>query len=531
MDEIAATDTASHNAARRRSGWAALAGAGVTLGLTELFAGLSVSIPSTISAIGAVVVDWSPTWLKDFAISAFGTADKAVLAICIVAVVLVIAWFVGRASASRPLPIVVGFLLAGAIGIAAQLAEAEVEPVLAVGSTLFAVGAGLATWYGIVQWTSAATREVDGEVVTDIDLARRRLLVSVAGAATVTVVSLAVGRSILRGRAEAQRAALDLPEPTVREIDPTDAHDFGLQGVPPIVVGEPTFYRIDTALVVPTIDPDEWTLTIKGMVDREVTLTYEDIASMPLVERYVTLACVSNDVGGRLVGNALWTGVPLTDILDMAGVQDGATQIVGRSVDGWATGFPTEVAYDGREPLIAIGMNREVLPAKHGFPARLVVPGLYGYVSATKWLSEIELTTWEAFDGYWVPRGWAKEGPIKTQSRVDRPNPRETVQPGGYAIAGVAWAPTKGIARVEVRVDTVDGELIEGEWRQADLTTPLSDDSWVQWKLDVDLPEGEYVAVVRATDGTGETQGETPVPNSPNGAEGWHRVGFNVRTA
>lgn len=527
MDSSSAT-----NAAKRRSGWAAIAGVGVTLGLTELFAGLSVSIPSAISAIGAVVVDNSPRWLKEFAISAFGTADKAVLAISIVAVALAIAWFLGRAAATRPTLLIVGFLVAGGLGIAAQLAEPDVEPILTVVATSVAVGIGLSVWYGIVRWTGAAERGVDGEAgEPDMDLARRRLMVAMAGAATVTVVSMAVGRSILRSRAESQRAALDLPEPLVREIDPTELHDFGLQGVPPIVVGSSTFYRIDTALVVPTIDPDEWTLTVKGMVDREITLTYEDIASMPLVERYVTLACVSNDVGDNLVGNALWTGVPLTDILDMAGVQDGATQIVGRSVDGWATGFPTSVAYDGREPLVAIGMNREVLPAKHGFPARLVVPGLYGYVSATKWLQEIELTTWEAFDGYWVPRGWAKEGPIKTQSRIDRPKAREAIDQGPYAIAGVAWAPTKGIDRVEVRVDTVDGEVVEGDFKVAELTTPLSDDSWVQWRLDVDLPAGDYVATVRATDGTGETQGETPVPNSPNGAEGWHTVGFTVRSA
>lgn len=517
------------NAARRRSAWAAIAGVGVTLGLTELFAGLVVSIPSAISAIGAVVVDNSPRWLKEFAISAFGTADKAVLAISIVAVALVIAWFLGRAAATKPLPLVIGFVVAGALGITAQLAEADAEPVLVVGATSLAVGVGLLVWYGIVQWTDVSKPADDGVTSEpDVDLARRRLMVAIAGAATVTVVSMAVGRSILRSRADAQRAALELPEPLVREIDPTELHDFGLQGVPPIVVGSSTFYRIDTALVIPTIDPNEWTLTIKGMVDQEVTLTYEDISSMPLVERYVTLACVSNDVGDNLVGNALWTGVPLTDLLDMAGVQDGATQIVGRSVDGWATGFPTSAAYDGREPLLAIGMNREVLPAKHGFPARLVVPGLYGYVSATKWLQEIELTTWEAFDGYWVPRGWAKEGPIKTQSRIDRPKQREVVEPGVYAIAGVAYAPTKGIAGVEVRLDTVDGDLIEGEWQETELTTPLSDDSWVQWKLDADLPAGEYVATVRATDGTGFTQSGIPVPNSPNGAEGWHEVGFTV---
>jgi DMSO/TMAO reductase YedYZ molybdopterin-dependent catalytic subunit len=326
---------------------------------------------------------------------------------------------------------------------------------------------------------------------------------------------------MLRSRAEAQRAALELPEPVERELDPTAANDFNLAGVAPIVVGNATFYRIDTALVVPSIDPDEWTLRITGMVDREVEFSYRDLNEMDLVERYVTLSCVSNEVGDNLVGNALWTGIPLPKLLDEAGVQEGATQIVGRSIDGWTAGFPTELAYDGRDALLALGMNREVLPANHGFPARLVIPGLYGYVSATKWITEIELTTWEAFDGYWVPRGWSKEGPIKTQSRIDRPKRRDDIQPGVFTLAGVAWAPTRGIEMVEVQVD-------EGEWQQAELSEPLSDNAWVQWKIDADLAEGEHSARVRATDGTGVTQSETPVPPDPDGAEGWHSVTFRV---
>jgi DMSO/TMAO reductase YedYZ molybdopterin-dependent catalytic subunit len=304
-------------------------------------------------------------------------------------------------------------------------------------------------------------------------------------------------------------------------MDPTALNDLGLVGLSPIVVGNATFYRIDTALVVPSINPDEWTLTIKGMVDREVVLTYDDISSMPLVERYATLACVSNEVGGRLIGNALWTGVFLRDILDMAGVQPGAEQVVGRSIDGWTSGFPTEFAFDDRDAMLVIGMNREVLPANHGFPVRLVVPGLYGYVSATKWLTEIELTTWDAFDGYWIPRGWSKEGPVKTQSRIDRPKNGSTVETGTFAIAGVAWAPTIGIDYVEVQIDG-------GEWHRAELSVPLSNNSWIQWTLDSDLGEGEHAVQVRATDATGFTQSERNVSPAPNGAEGWHSISFKA---
>jgi hypothetical protein len=257
------------------------------------------------------------------------------------------------------------------------------------------------------------------------------------------------------------------------------------------------------------------------MVDKEIVLSYDDIASMPLVEKYATLSCVSNQVGDGLVGNALWTGVYLRDILDMAGVQSGAEQVVGRSIDGWTSGFPTEFAFDDRDAMLVIGMNREVLPANHGFPARLVVPGLYGYVSATKWITEIELTTWDAFDGYWIPRGWSKEGPIKTQSRIDRPRERSKVEAGPFTLAGVAWAPTVGVDLVEVQIDG-------GEWQFAELSEPLSENSWIQWKLDTVLDDGEHIVSVRATDATGFTQSPLEVSPAPNGAEGWHTIRFNV---
>lgn len=505
--------------AKRRSGWAGVAGVAVALGFTELFAGLSDSVPSAISAIGTYVIDVSPKWLKTFAISTFGTADKAVLAISIFIVALLVGWFLGKASVRKPWPIISGFIVAGIVGIAAQMTQPGVTATLAVAATFLSMGIGLATWYGIKLWSDP---DQAGDSENDVpDIGRRRLMLGLAGAATVTVVTIGIGRGRIRGRAEAQRAALVLPEPIEMAADPTSANDFDLTGLTPIVVGNATFYRIDTALVVPTIDPEEWTLTIKGMVDKEIVLTYDDIASMPLVERYATLSCVSNEVGDRLVGNALWTGVFLRDVLDMAGVQAGAEQVVGRSIDGWTSGFPTEFAFDDRDAMLVIGMNREVLPANHGFPARLVVPGLYGYVSATKWITEIELTTWDSFDGYWIPRGWSKEGPIKTQSRIDRPRNKAKVEAGPFTLAGVAWAPTVGVDLVEVQIDG-------GDWQFAELSEPLSEASWIQWKLDAVLDEGEHIISVRATDATGFTQSEVEVPPAPNGAEGWHTIRVNA---
>jgi hypothetical protein len=263
------------------------------------------------------------------------------------------------------------------------------------------------------------------------------------------------------------------------------------------------------------VDPATWSMGITGMVDRPYRLTYDELLALPMTEQVVTLSCVSNPVGGSLVGTAVWQGVRLADVLDAAGVQPGADQLVGRSVDGFTVGFPTEAVYDGRTALVAVGMNGEPLPVRNGFPARLVVSGLYGYVSATKWLSELELTTWEGFDAYWMPRGWSKEGPVRTQSRIDVPNTRSLPGPGPVPIAGVAWAPNIGIETVEVQID-------DDPWIPAELSEPLSGDTWRQWQVMWDATPGLHRIRVRATDRTGATQPETPRPVAPDGATGWH---------
>ena len=278
------------------------------------------------------------------------------------------------------------------------------------------------------------------------------------------------------------------------------------------------FYRIDTALLVPQVDVATWKLDVKGLVDRPFKLTYDELLTLPLFEQYVTIACVSNRVGGDLVGNALWTGVRLKDLLEMAGVQAGATQVVGRSVDGFTVGFPTAWATaPEREPMVAVGMNRDLLPADHGYPARLIVPGLYGYVSATKWLRSIELTTREAVDGYWVPLGWAKDAPILTQCRIDIPTNGDDIAVGPVAVAGVAWAPDRGIAKVEVRVD-------DGAWHNAPISRPISAAAWVQWLVQWTATPGRHSIEVRATDGTGEAQTADVSDPPPDGARGHHRI-------
>ena len=307
------------------------------------------------------------------------------------------------------------------------------------------------------------------------------------------------------------------PTPTVTAEPVREPNFDHIAGIAPLITPNEDFYLIDTALSYPQIDPADWSLRIHGMVDREVEISFDELLDLGLVREQVTLSCVSNRVGGRLVGNAEWVGVPLATVLDQAGVQPRATQIVGRSVDRWTAGFPTAVALDGRIAMVAVQMNGEPLPISHGFPARLVVAGLYGYVSATKWLSDIELTTWEAFDGYWIPRGWSKEGPIKTQSRIDVPRRDSTIDPGPTAIAGVAWAPSRAIEKVEVQVDDED-------WVEAELSRETTINSWRQWMVTWNATPGEHQVRVRATDGTSTTQTSEISNPAPDGATGWHTI-------
>ncbi|MCG5437833.1 molybdopterin-dependent oxidoreductase, partial [Micromonospora foliorum] len=320
----------------------------------------------------------------------------------------------------------------------------------------------------------------------------------------------------------AARDAIRLPAPVAPAPAVPAGADLALTQLAPYVTPNFGFYRIDTALVVPQVDPDTWRLRIHGRVGKERTYSYADLLARPLVERYVTLACVSNEVGGDLIGNARWLGVPLRELLDEVEPDDDADQVVGRSVDGWTCGTPTAALRDGRDALLAVGMNGEPLPVEHGFPARVVVPGLYGYVSACKWVTELELTRFADFDAYWVPRGWSPQGPIKTQSRIDAPRGRNRLTAGPVTVAGVAWAQHRGIRRVEVRVD-------DGQWQEAALAPTVSVDTWVQWSWRWDATPGEHRLQVRATDATGETQTERTQDVVPDGATGWHTVTVTVR--
>ena len=499
-----------------RPGFAGAIGAGLSLGIAELFAGLIESVPSAVSSVGTFVVDSTPGYVKDFAVSVFGTADKAALALGTAVISLIIGAIAGRVAVSRRRVLVgvfIGFAIAGIIAGWTQPGASIVLTALAIGI------AGYIGWRVTDRLIYPGLTDPTETLPGSVD--RRRFLKGVTGAG-LAVASGGLGRMLIIQRSEAVREGVILPSTlnTVAPVGP--ANQLAAPGITPIVVPNGDFYRIDTALVVPRPDTDTWRLRVTGMVENELELSLDDLMKRELHERYVTIACVSNRVGGDLVGNAKWTGVRLSEVLEEAGVLTGADQLVGRSVDGWTAGFPTAAVFDGRDPLIAIGMNDEPLPPRHGFPARLIVPGLYGYVSATKWIEEIELTTWDAFDGYWVPRGWSKIGPIKTQSRIDHPRPGQRIDGAPAVIAGVAWAPTRGIARVEIQVD-------EGEWVDAEVSEPLSGDAWVQWRAEVEVGSDEdYTVQVRATDGAGDTQTPVEAPPRPDGATGHHSVRFST---
>jgi len=509
--------------------FAAIAGvvaAATALGVGELVAGLLVGAPSPVAAVGAAVIDLAPPGSKEVFVGLFGTNDKVALTLIVAAAVLLLGAAVGVVAVTRPL--IANLVIAAVVGVGllAALRQAGASPGLVV--VLAAAQAVAATWtlsmlLGSARRVPAGPGETTGGEAADRD--RRAFLVRAGVLGGLAALGGGAGRVLLDRRAEGV-ATVDTTIPPV--VDPVAAPpaeaSLAVDGISPVVTPNADFYRIDTALITPAVDIATWELRVHGMVDRELRLTFEQLVELPLIERYVTIACVSNEVGGDLIGNAKWTGVRLTDVLEMAGVQAGATQVVPRSVDGWTAGFPTDwvTAPDRpRDALIAVKMNDEQLPAAHGFPARLIVPGLYGYVSATKWLSDIELTTLEGFDAYWVPRGWAKEAPILTQSRIDVPRSEATVAAGPVAVAGVAWAVDRGVAKVEVSVDG-------GEWNAATLAEAIGPQTWVQWRWAWPATPGDHVLAVRATDGTGEVQTDQVTRPDPDGARGHHRIAVRV---
>ncbi|MCI4062673.1 molybdopterin-dependent oxidoreductase [Micromonospora sp. R77] len=528
-------------------GHAALAGitaAAVAIGAAEPVAVLTGPRSAPLIAVGGLVVDLVPEPVKQFAISVFGTYDKIALLVGTALLLAAVAALLGVLAARRLWIGLAGIAAFAALGVAAAVTRAGANVFDALPSLVGAALGGLTLWLllagplqpHIWSWSppspvppgrpepspgGAEPVPAGGE---QPDPEGRRRFLTGAGALLGAAAVAGLGGHWLAGRrgVSSARQAVVLPTASATAPPVPAGADLRLAQLAPYVTPNADFYRIDTALVVPQVDPTTWRLRIHGRVRRPIELSFADLLARPMVERYVTLACVSNEVGGDLIGNARWLGVPIKELLDEAEPEEGADQVVGRSVDGWTCGTPTAVLRDGRDALLAVGMNGEPLPVEHGFPVRMVVPGLYGYVSACKWVTELELTSFADFDAYWVPRGWSAQGPIKTQSRIDAPRPRNRLAAGPVTVAGVAWAQHVGVRRVEVRVDG-------GPWREATLARTVSVDTWVQWSWRWDATPGEHTLQVRATDADGVTQPEQRRPVAPDGATGWHTVKVTVR--
>ncbi|NNU27337.1 molybdopterin-dependent oxidoreductase [Isoptericola sediminis] len=530
---------------RARDGWAALAGvvaAGAGLALSELVAAWVDPASSPVLALGGVVVDNVPPWLKDFAVEWFGTADKLVLLSTMGVVLAAGAALAGLLELRRP---PAGRVLMGAVGLLLAIIAVTrpgatplwaLPAVLGVGSgvlllrllvarvpapaAVVPVGAGA----GSGGATDVPADEPPAAALSDDGASRRTFLIWTGATAVGGVLALAASRALAAGSraVEVVREAIRLPSAATPAPAVPAGADLGVPGTEPYVTPNADFYRIDTALRVPKVDPATWSLRVTGLVEEPFEITWDELLELPMTEHHVTLCCVSNEVGGDLVDNALWLGHPIRELLARARPQADADMVLSSSVDGWTAGTPLEVLTDpDRQALVAVGMNGEPLPEEHGFPARLVVPGLYGYVSATKWVTELKVTRFADDQGYWTPRGWSAMGPVKLQSRIHVPRPGAAVEAGQVTIAGVAWAQRTGISGVEVRVD-------DGEWMAAELADTVGPDTWRQWRLDWDATPGDHQVAVRATDANGQVQTAEQAPPAPDGATGWHAVSVTV---
>lgn len=470
---------------------------------------------SPMLAVGNSVIDLSPAWLVEFAKETFGLADKLVLLIGMAGVLLLFAVLAGAASRDRVTPGIVLIVALGVVGVAAVLTRPELGPAAMAAPAASAItGAVVFAWlHGLAR----AVQEPDEPVEPVSGASRRRFLVSSLGVVAGAGLGASLGQWLAGPDVEGSREAVGALSPD-RAAPPIPAGaDFAADGTPTLITPNRDFYLIDTALVKPRIRAEDLRLRIHGMVDRPMTLTYADLRARQQVERTLTMACVSNPVGGDLISTANFVGVDLRDLLREAGVRPGAQQLFSTSDDGWTAGTPIDVVLEpDRGAMLALAMNGEPLPVEHGFPVRMVVPGLYGFVSGTKWLVDLELTTWEARTPYWLPRGWAREAPVKTQSRIDAPDGGD-VPAGQIVVAGTAWAPHTGIRTVEVRVD-------DGPWQRARLATEVSVDTWRMWRAEVRLSRGEHRISCRATDKTGYTQTSEITSVAPDGATGWHTV-------
>lgn len=516
--------------------WSALSGiisAGAFLAVAELTALIAVRGASPLEAVGSFVIDIVPQPVKEFAIATFGEADKIVLLASLGLAALIGAAIAGLLEYLRP-PL--GVVLFGAVTVAtaaALVTRAAAGPLDALPALTGGIAAVVLLRFlmpALRRWQESRLAR-DGvpasgtETAADSALPGRRAFLTLALVSAAAAAVVGTGARLINGATSsiaAIRSALKLPAPRSRVTVPAGA-ELDVPGISPLYTPNNDFYRVDTALSVPQIDPSTWRLVIDGMVDQRIELTFDDLVARGLDEYSVTLTCVSNEVGGGLVGNAIWQGVPVRDLLKMAGPSSDADMVLSRSFDGFTASTPLQsLTDDDLDAILAVAMNGEPLPLQHGFPVRMVVPGLYGYVSATKWLTQLTVTRFDKDEAYWTPRGYSEKAPIKMSSRIDTPRVDQPATAGTLALAGVAWAQPVGIGKVEVKID-------DGDWQAATLSTPVSTNSWVQWMLPWEASAGVYTVTVRAYDLDGNQQVEDRAAIAPDGSTGWQRSLITVR--
>ncbi|GAB2930944.1 molybdopterin-dependent oxidoreductase [Rhodococcus aerolatus] len=521
-------------ASRTAAALAGLLAVAAALGVSHLVAAFVDPPSSPFLAVGNSAIDRTPVAVKDFAISQFGSNDKLALLLGMAVVLAIVGVIIGLLARLRLVIGVVLVALVGVVGLLAVLNRPDTAPVGAV-SAVVALVVGVAVLVGLLRVAPARARTRAAQPTDDTEGPARRPATShglsrrgfLGTSAAVAVGAGAAGYAgqLVRGDSGVSKSRATVG--TIAAADPLPAlpagADFTESGGKPFLTPNAEFYRVDTALSVPAITASDWSLKIHGMVDKEITVNFDELVSRPLLERRVTFTCVSNEVGGGLVSTADWVGVSLRDLLAEAGVQDGADQVLSTSIDGYSAGTPlADVMEEGRGAMLAVNMNGEPLPAEHGFPVRQIVPGIYGYANATKWIVDIEITTFAAKQAYWVPRGYAEKAPVKTGSAIFAPTAFQRVPGGTVTVTGAAWDQTVGISKVEVRVDS-------GEWQEARLGADVSDDTWRMWRADLDVTEtGVHLAEVRATNKQGQTQTQDRVPPLPDGATGWPSVSFSV---
>ena len=529
---------------RYQAALSGMVGAALALASGELVASLTNKTTSLVLAVGEFIVDVTPGDIVRTSIETLGNSQKIVLLSGITVISILFGGFLGLLSRKYSDLSYLLFILFGVFGGWTLNRDPLTSTTAALSLSATATLKGLSAFVFL-------NNILDQPINTSLEdpknryADRRQFLSWATGISVAAGAMTGTGRFLLKDDTiQNIRENIVLPDieektgllksDTTTPASPTpatttlpDEKDFftfsemnEIEGISPYITSNKDFYRIDTALRVPTIEPADWSLTLNGLVENPYELSYDEILEMDLVKKDVTLTCVSNEIGGPLVGNAVWSGVPLSEIISKSKPLPEAQQVMCHSVDGFTAGFPVENIFDGRTALLAVGMNGRPLPVIHGFPARLVVAGLYGYVSAVKWIKRIEICTWDGNDGYWIPRGWSKKAPIKISSRIDVPRERR-INSGINAVAGVAWAPLSGVKTVEVSFDS-------GPWQECNLGVSLSGESWSQWAYKWDAKPGKYEIKVRAIDNNGVIQSSNLASPAPNGAEGYDQISVRV---